>query len=61
MITYLKKLLSRKYKHKYSPLDNDLKYMCQCLKCNRWKHYYFNSLSICSISEDEWIIKNILE
>lgn len=65
MIEFFKKLLSRKYKHiwKLKFIDRIILYpKYQCDKCNAWKDFsYFGDKYICGLSDDEFIIKNILE
>lgn len=65
MIQYIKKLFSRQYRHKWI-----LKYRARacssysiykCKKCNDYKRFYFPELSLCSLSENEYLIKSILE
>ncbi len=57
MIKYIKKLLSKQYFHKF---ENTIIYK-KCLKCKEWEPYWFPELSFCKMSDNEFIIKNIIE
>jgi hypothetical protein len=67
MISYLKKLISGKYRHEWYMLHFpwvEMRFsppLRKCKKCNKWCPYWFPELYLCSMSEDEWIIKQILE
>lgn len=64
MIGYFKKLFSRQYKHKWY-----IKYFCHfslapvynCEKCNKYKNSIFEFSYICKLSDNEYVIKQILE
>lgn len=73
MIFYLKKLFSRQYKHNFEHMNGkqfptDGSYFYDYYKCKKcgwykdllWPEVYLG-LSLCKLSDNEYIIKSIIE
>ena len=71
MIEYFKKLFSRQYFHKYEaaniPRNISYHYWFKCKKCGKYKdqlplaYLGLVSISLCKLSDTEYIIKSIIE
>jgi hypothetical protein len=61
MINYLKKLFSGQYKHCFKQWHRYYPNLSKCEKCGKWKPYFFPELDLCPMSENEYIIKQIIE